>query len=125
MPRSSLLGLLLFLLAGMQLSCTPTTNRDMASPHAPRNVILFIADGAGPTHFTTAREIAAHIGLRDRLYLDPYQTGSVRTVSALERITDSASSATAYATGLHTCWVRSLRVEPVWHGLHWGIPRRT
>ena len=102
MPRSSLLGLLLFLLAGTQLSCTPTTNPDMASSHAPRNVILFIADGAGPAHFTMAREVAAHLGLRDRLYLDPYLTGSVRTVSARERITDSASSATAYATGFKT-----------------------
>ncbi len=102
MPRPSLLGLSLFLLAGMQLSCTPTTNPDMASSRAPRNVILFIADGAGPAHFTMARELTAHLGLRDRLHIDPYLTGSVRTNPARVRITDSASSATAYATGFKT-----------------------
>lgn len=102
MPRPSLLGLLLFLLAGMQLSCTPTTNPDMASSRAPRNVILFIADGAGPAHFTMARELTAHLGLRDRLHIDPYLTGSVRTNPARGRITDSAASATAYATGFKT-----------------------
>ena len=102
MPRSSLLGLPLFLLVSMQLSCTPTTNPDMASSRAPRNVILFIADGAGPAHFTMARELTAHLGLRDRLHIDPYLTGLVRTHSARERITDSASSATAYATGFKT-----------------------
>ncbi len=102
MPRPFLLGLSLFLLAGMQLSCTPTTDPDMASSRTPRNVILFIADGAGPAHFTMARELTTHLGLRDRLHIDPYLTGSVRTNPARVRITDSASSATAYATGFKT-----------------------
>lgn len=68
----------------------------------PRNIIVFIADGAGPSHFTMGRELARSMGLRDGLYLDPYQVGSVRTYSAKERVTDSASSATAYASGIKT-----------------------
>src|SRR5690606_29352289 len=68
----------------------------------PKNIILFVADGAGVTHFTVARQYAHYLGLRDGLYLDPYLVGSARTHSAKERVTDSASSATAYATGIKT-----------------------
>lgn len=106
MSRSSLFGFLLLLLACMHWSCSPAASPDTASPapseRAPRNVILFIADGAGSGHFTMAREAAIHLGLREGLYLDPHHTGSVRTHSARERITDSASSATAYSTGFKT-----------------------
>ncbi len=106
MSRSCLIGLSLLLLVGMQAACSPTAPPDTASrassESTPKNVILFIADGAGSAHFTMAREVAVHLGLREGLYLDPHQTGSVRTRSARERVTDSASSATAYATGFKT-----------------------
>ena len=101
MPRSLFSGLLLSLLAAVAFStwsCSPAP----PSERAPRNLILFIADGAGPAHFAIARELAAHTGLREELHLDPHQTGSVRTASARERITDSAASATAFATGFKT-----------------------
>ena len=106
MPRPAFPGWFLVLFVAAIGSCTPTAHSDAPAPFAsetsPRNVILFIADGAGAAHFTMAREVAAHLGLREGLYLDPYQSGSVRTHSARERITDSASSATAYATGFKT-----------------------
>src|SRR5690606_40826472 len=65
---------------------------------SPKNVILFISDGAGPTSFTMGRYFAKEI-LGRALTIDTIQVGSVRTYSLTGRITDSAASATAYASG--------------------------
>ncbi len=68
---------------------------------SPKNVILFISDGAGPTSFTMGRYFAKEI-LGRALTIDTIQVGSVRTYSLTGRITDSAASATAYASGQKT-----------------------
>ncbi|MEX0820850.1 MAG: alkaline phosphatase [Rhodothermales bacterium] len=96
----STVGALLLLL--FFTGCTSQENASSTVDRRPANVILFVADGAGPAHFTMAREMARHMGLRDELYIDPFLIGTVRTHSAVERVTDSASSATAYATGRKT-----------------------
>ena len=63
----------------------------------PRNVILMIADGFGPASATLGR------GLKGApLAADPYLVGSVETSATDSRVTDSASSATAYACGAKT-----------------------
>lgn len=67
-----------------------------------RNVILIVADGAGPAYFTMTRDFDRATGGDGRLFFDEYLTGSVRTHSANSKVTDSASSATAYASGVKT-----------------------
>ncbi len=63
----------------------------------PRNVIVMIADGFGPASATLAREFSGA-----PLALDEIQRGVVRTASSSSRVTDSAASATAYASGVKT-----------------------
>jgi len=63
----------------------------------PKNVILMIADGFGPASATLAREFSG-----EPLALDAILRGAVRTSSTSSRVTDSAASATAYASGIQT-----------------------
>ena len=84
MPR--LLALLVLLLA------LPAAAQD-----APRNVVLFIADGFGPASATMARDFSGA-----PLALDGILVGSVSTASTDSRVTDSAAGATAYASGIKT-----------------------
>ena len=63
----------------------------------PRNLIIMIADGAGPATFTLGREVGGA-----PLALDAMLRGAVRVASASHPITDSAASATAYAAGIKT-----------------------
>ena len=63
----------------------------------PQNVILMIADGFGPASATLAREFSG-----EPLALDAILRGAVRTSSTSSRVTDSAASATAYASGIQT-----------------------
>lgn len=73
------------------------------TPARPKNVILFIADGAGPASFTMARDYIRHVSKGTReLALDAILTGAVQTHATNSRITDSAASASAYATGVKT-----------------------
>jgi alkaline phosphatase len=73
-----------------------------ASPAArPRNAILMIPDGCGPSAIALARLCAGR-----PLALDSILVGAASTRSATERITDSAASATALATGVKTCNAR-------------------
>lgn len=67
----------------------------------PRSVIMMIPDGTGPNIFTLARTVLDP-SLKTRLHIDPYVSGTVQTHSSTSYITDSASSATAYATGYKT-----------------------
>lgn len=67
----------------------------------PKNLILFISDGAGPAHFTMARAYSKEY-LGKWLALDSIQVGSARTYSTSSRVTDSAAGATAYASGIKT-----------------------
>lgn len=73
-----------------------------AATDAPRNVILFIADGTGPATFTLGRDYLRHTTGQDTLQIDGVLTGSVRTHASDSRVTDSAASATAYAAGVKT-----------------------
>lgn len=66
-----------------------------------RSVIMMIPDGTGPNIFTLARTVLDPT-LKQRLHIDPYVMGTIQTHSSTSYITDSASSATAYATGYKT-----------------------
>lgn len=72
-----------------------------AHSQRPKNHIMFIVDGMGPAHISGARLYKG--GPEARLALEslPY-TGIVRTASTNDFVTDSAASATAYATGVRT-----------------------
>ncbi len=72
------------------------------APEAPRNVILFIADGCGPASFTFARDYLRWKGVEDGLAIDAMQVGSIHTFSTNSRVTDSAAAATAFACGVKT-----------------------
>jgi alkaline phosphatase len=72
----------------------------------PRSVILMIPDGCGPAAVTLARLAAGR-----PLSLDSILVGMVETYSADSHVTDSAASATAYATGFKTD-NRMLAVDP-------------
>lgn len=79
----------------------PTYPLARVSGERPKNLILFIGDGMGPTQLTTAR-IAA-VGPNGRLWMDRMPvTGIVLTHSANSLVTDSAASATALACGSKT-----------------------
>lgn len=65
---------------------------------APKSVILIIGDGMGAAHFTAARFLG---GTNARFTKMPV-TGLVMTHSADSVVPDSASSATAMATGVKT-----------------------
>ncbi len=68
----------------------------------PRNLILFISDGAGPASFTMTREYKRLVLNEGPLALDPWLIGTVRTHSSNKRISDSAASASAFSTGIKT-----------------------
>lgn len=84
------------------LSCTTATKPlPSPAPAIPRSVILMIADGAGAAHFTAGRMVRGAAFQTGRL---PY-SGLVST-SPLEdsTVTDSAASATAFATGVRVSY---------------------
>lgn len=69
----------------------------------PQNVILFIPDGFGPAQGTMARDFKRdHLGEGSALVMDAIEVGTIRTHATDNRVTDSASSATAYSTGVKT-----------------------
>ncbi|MEM8559275.1 MAG: alkaline phosphatase [Bacteroidota bacterium] len=94
-----LLGFLLIAASAIPLQAQPS---DAAPSSAtPRNLIVLIPDGFGPTSQTMAREYLREIEGRE-LVLDRILTGAVRTYASDSRVTDSAASATAYASGIKT-----------------------
>lgn len=68
----------------------------------PKNVILFVADGAGPASFTMARDFLRDQHGVESLALDSALVGAIRTFSTSSRVTDSAASATAFSAGVKT-----------------------
>ncbi|RHY08570.1 hypothetical protein DYB26_009816 [Aphanomyces astaci] len=66
-----------------------------------RSVIMMIPDGTGPNIWALARNMVDPTH-KKMLHIDPLFRGSVQTFSNTSLITDSASSATAYATGFKT-----------------------
>ncbi|AWB43299.1 alkaline phosphatase [Paenibacillus sp. CAA11] len=71
-----------------------------AAPKKAKNVILFVGDGMGTAQRDAIR--LATVGVKGKLAMDdmPY-TGRVHT-SSTSAVTDSAASATAYASGVKT-----------------------
>lgn len=77
-------------------SCSHLTSRETA-----KNAIFYIVDGMGPAQVTGARLYKG--GPEARLTLETLPvTGFVRTYSSNDFVTDSASAATAYASGVRT-----------------------
>ncbi len=68
-----------------------------AQPERPNNVIVMVADGAGPSAPALTRRVVGR-----PLALDGYLTGSVATAATSHEITDSAAAATAYACGVRS-----------------------
>jgi len=93
---------LLLILAVFLAGCASTASLTGGGDGDVQNVVLIIADGAGPAYFTMVRDFDRATGGDGQLAFDGYVTGSVRTHSANSRVTDSASSATAYASGIKT-----------------------
>jgi alkaline phosphatase len=88
------LALLILLISG---SAGPVGSAPRGGSTGPPRVILFIADGTGIAHWTAG--VVADPSLS--LWRFPV-TGLVDTRNVEKRITDSAASATAYATGVLT-----------------------
>ncbi|MCY1076424.1 alkaline phosphatase [Archangium lansingense] len=89
----------LWLLALLTLSCR---SLPAAAPEArsatPKNIVLVVGDGMGPSHFAAARLLRGEDFQAGRFPV----TGLVATRSASSRVTDSAAAATAMATGVKT-----------------------
>ncbi|GMQ81093.1 MAG: alkaline phosphatase [Rhodothermia bacterium] len=81
------------------LAPAPTHSQEIEKP---RNLIIFISDGAGPASFTLAREFKRYALNESGLFLDPYLIGTVGTSPAFRRYPDSAAAATAFASGIKT-----------------------
>jgi alkaline phosphatase len=80
---------------------TDTKLYPVVETKAVNNIILMIGDGMGLTHINAARFHA--VGPDGFLHIDRMPVvGLIRTHAADKLITDSASSATAYATGVKT-----------------------
>ena len=84
------------------VSCASIPAEVRMAQEQPRNVVLFISDGCGPASFGLAREYQRNMEGIPSLNLDRYEQGSTITFAEGARVTDSASSATAYACGIKT-----------------------
>jgi alkaline phosphatase len=119
MRRKHVCGVVLGLLcatslAGLALAePSPSTDRtkqiaDAIKAGRAKHVILFIGDGMGDSEITIARNY--HVGAAGRLTLDTLPLTGTYTTYALQEanpvlpdyVTDSAASATAWATGFKT-----------------------
>ncbi len=132
-PRRPLRLIAPLLLAGLGAGCSllpppvpppsSATSRGEAVRHAietnhARSVILFIGDGMGDSEITIARNY--RVGAAGRLAMDHLPlTGACTTYSVAEKdptrpvyVTDSAASATAWATG-HKTSNRRLSTAPI------------
>ncbi len=91
----------LFLILFLVAAPAHLVSAQEAPVDAPKNVILFIADGFGPAMSTMARTYQRDVlGGPDELVMDNIEVGSIRTYSTSSRVTDSAAGATAFATGV-------------------------
>lgn len=96
--------LVLFLLLVLPCShAVGQTSRAVSDADRPENVVFIVADGMSAVAMTLARDYLRETEVEsDGLALDAHLTGTVQTWAADSRITDSASSATAYASGVKT-----------------------
>lgn len=84
------------------LSCSAASGGTVQTSSTPTNVVFFISDGCGPASFGLARQFQLDVEGVPKLHLDGYERGSVITIPDSSRVTDSASSATAYACAVKT-----------------------
>lgn len=99
--RTSFVLFLLLVLPGF--SAFGQTTRAMSDADRPENVVFIVADGMSAVAMTLARDYLRETEVESNgLALDAHLTGTVQTWAADSRITDSASSATAYASGVKT-----------------------
>ncbi|WP_035334476.1 alkaline phosphatase [Dokdonia sp. PRO95] len=81
---------------GMTISCASVSST--AQNKKPKNIILMIADGTGLSQISASQYYNTQPSNYDR-----FKTiGLIKTSSASDLITDSASGATAFSTGLKT-----------------------
>ncbi|TQV85415.1 alkaline phosphatase [Aliikangiella coralliicola] len=84
----------------------PPANSPTNSSPKPKNIILLVGDGMGPAHIKAYRMFKDNpeTAEEEKLVFDDYLVGSLSTNSydSKENVTDSAASATAYATGKRT-----------------------
>ena len=92
--------------SGPALQLPPESTRPMVSPPPatwddarPKSIVLILCDGMGPSMVATVAELTA--STRGPLQIEAMPVvGLVRTASASGIVTDSAASATAYASGV-------------------------
>jgi alkaline phosphatase len=84
----------------------PELVADAASPE-PRNIILFVGDGMGVSHFTVMDQLREGESSLTAFSV----TGLVTTHSSSSLVTDSAAAATAMATGMKT-YNGAIAVDP-------------
>lgn len=97
-PGRATRSLTFLLPAGLLLcACAPATHRaaEPALRETPRSIILLIADGAGPAHWTMAAFENDDLGVARMRTV-----GLVDTRGADHTVSGSAPTATAYATGV-------------------------
>ncbi len=94
--------LVVFVLVLFVASCTSIPAEVRTAQQRPQSVIFFISDGCGPASFSLAREYQREVMNKPKLNLDTFEQGSTITFAEGSRVTDSASSATAYACGVKT-----------------------
>jgi alkaline phosphatase len=104
MTRRTLVLPLLLLLA---LFCVAPQLVADAAPPEPRNIILFVGDGMGVSHFTVMDQLREG---GSTLTAFPV-TGLVTTHSSSSLVTDSAAAATAMATGVKS-YNGAIAVDP-------------
>lgn len=94
-PRKSF-ATLLALATALGACATPAAAPEPpAGDESPTSIVLMVADGAGPAYWSAALDARP-----DAAFGTMPVTGLVSTRSRSSRITDSAASATAYATGV-------------------------
>jgi len=80
---------------------TPDIEISYVNFEQPKNIILMIGDGMGPTHIEVAREKTGG-NLNGKFYLDYLPNNGYEKTYSLNGLTDSAAAGTALATGYKT-----------------------
>jgi len=96
--RKLLLNLFLFVLVASFISCKTTDNQNQSVQETtPKNIIFLLGDGMGYPQITAAKYAHGNLNMTSMPY-----SGTVYTHSHDSKVTDSASSATAFAGGYKT-----------------------
>ncbi|MCG2590087.1 alkaline phosphatase [Rhodohalobacter sulfatireducens] len=96
--RKLLLNLFLFVLIASFVSCQNTDSQNQSVQEStPKNIIFLLGDGMGYPQITAAKYAHGNLNMTSMPY-----SGTVYTHSHDSKVTDSASSATAFACGFKT-----------------------